>query len=254
MKRAKVSQALFAKVAATKSQVKLPGLEELHVLCNYSSRSVSMWVKMGSWVSVEAQYNNLEILAESGGNLWFPWTRQGREAASWDLSLPFPHQPDTFLLCPRVLAWLRSDQVHQILADVDVAKTVVKIWVLLPNSSWGFGVSQLRVLQQGTLGCWFFAKKKFSQTQWWDCTWEVDCQKNRTPKNHSCTSYSWEKMHTSVEHSVCLATCLCAYIYVADSVLNLCFVVSYSVFINGRFPVKFSGKREISRHLLGGLS
>lgn len=34
MKRAKVSQALFAKVAATKSQVKLPGLKELRVLCN----------------------------------------------------------------------------------------------------------------------------------------------------------------------------------------------------------------------------
>lgn len=82
MKRAKVSQALFAKVAATKSQVKLRGLKELRVLCNYSPTSVSMCIKMGSWVSLSAQFSNSELLAESGGNLWLPWTRQGREAAS----------------------------------------------------------------------------------------------------------------------------------------------------------------------------
>lgn len=34
MKRAKVSQALFAKVAATKSQVKFPGHDSLCVLCD----------------------------------------------------------------------------------------------------------------------------------------------------------------------------------------------------------------------------
>lgn len=35
MKRAKVSQALFAKVAATKSQVKFAGRDGLPVLCDY---------------------------------------------------------------------------------------------------------------------------------------------------------------------------------------------------------------------------
>lgn len=72
-----------------------------------------------------------------------------------------------------------------------------------------------------------------------------------TQKNYGYLSYSWEKMYTFVEHTVCLVTCLCACIYVAYSVLSLCFVVSYSVFLNWRFSVKFSGKREISRHLLG---
>lgn len=41
----------------------------------------------------------------------------------------------------------QRDQVHQFLAGVDVAKAVVKLGVLLPNSSQGFGVLQLHVLQ-----------------------------------------------------------------------------------------------------------
>lgn len=50
MKRAKVSQALFAKVAATKSQVKFPGRDGLPVLCDYFP-SPQFWS-----VSVELQW------------------------------------------------------------------------------------------------------------------------------------------------------------------------------------------------------
>lgn len=76
-------------------------------------------------------------------------------------------------------------------------------------------------------------------------------KKEITQKNCGYLSYSWKKMYAFVKHTVCLVTCLCAFIRVAYSVLSLCFVVSYSVFFNWRFSVKFSGKREISRHLLG---
>lgn len=107
MKRAKVSQALFAKVAATKSQVKFPGRDGLPVLCDYFPSpwfwSVSVWVTMSGWVSTPAQYHSSVLLAESKGNLLLPLTRQGWEAASWDASLPLPHQQDAFAAHPWVL-------------------------------------------------------------------------------------------------------------------------------------------------------
>lgn len=76
MKRAKVSQALFAKVAATKSQVKFPGRNGLPVLCDYSP-SLGLVCFCVSYNEQPAWYHSLELLAESKGNLSLPLTRQG---------------------------------------------------------------------------------------------------------------------------------------------------------------------------------
>lgn len=153
---------------------------------------------MCSWVSVSAQYNNSELLAESGGNLVFP--REGKEAASWDISLPFPHQPDTFPVCPWILVWLRRDQGSLVLSwcgcgkscgqDVGIAaKFILRLWC--------FAIACAAMRNAGVL---VFCKKNFVRPTGetgmrggLSKTKKKKANKKRTPKNYSCTSYSWEK-------------------------------------------------------------
>lgn len=145
------------------------------------------------------------------------------------------------------LVWLRKHQVHQFFTGVDTAKAVGELHVAakLILRLRGFAITCTVTKNVG--GWSLFFVKIFSQTHRWGYAWTwgstvcVKTKKKPQPSNYSDTSYIWQNVF--VEYDGCLFTCVCAYIYIAYSVLSLCCVVSYSVFFSWRIYVKFSGKR-----------
>lgn len=135
--------------------------------------------------------------------------------------------------------WLRRDQGSLVLSwcgcgkscgqDMGIAaKFILRLWC--------FAIACAAMRNAGVL---VFCKKNFVRpTGETGMRGGLSRTKKRKPtkKGHQKITVvqvtAEKKKYNFVKHNVCLVTCLHAYIYVAYSVLSLCFVVSYSDFFN----------------------